>query len=300
MSHEDFFKNEAKKFLKDWQTQTKTVESDGYISYHYDWKFYDVGDLFFYYELDDKDEQDIKLARAQHYIAKMVGFKKWDDLIHASEIELELAELLLRRFKNARDVQDWEETVMFTDIEQYGAEAVLDYAHQYYELGDRKEIVNLPSEKLTILSGKIKSTELNKFSDNNNPDGTLRKSSYVFCTHCNKAFNFTQSKVIRENEKNLTMVVCKNYPECKGTYLDYQVLSPTIMFGQTRIAGLERGISALKTDFTMDTKVQCLHCGKEYLYKEANVVQFPDDDEPLVYCKQYPECDGSLIDMMTV
>ena len=300
MSNLEYFKNEAKKCLKDWQTQTKTVESDGYISYHYDWKFYDVGDLFFYYELDDKDEQDIKLARAQHYIAKMVGFKKWDDLIHASEIELELAELLLRRFKNARDVQDWEETVMFTDIEQYGAEAVLDYAHQYYELGDRKEIVNLPSEKLTILSGKIKSTELNKFSDNNNPDGTLRKSSYVFCTHCNKAFNFTQSKVIRENEKNLTMVVCKNYPNCRGTYLDYKVLSPTIMYGQSRIAGLERGISALKTDFTMDTKVQCLHCGKEYLYKEANVVQFPDDDEPLVYCKHYPECDGSLIDMMTV
>ena len=251
MSNLEFFKNEAKKFLKDWQTQTKTVESDGYISYHYDWKFYDVGDLFFYYELDDKDEQDIKLARAQHYIAKMVGFKKWDDLIHASEIELELAELLLRRFKNARDVQDWEETVMFTGIEQYGAEAVLDYAHQYYELGDRKEIVNLPSEKLTILSGKIKSTELNKFSDNNNPDGTLRKSSYVFCTHCNKAFNFTQSKVIRENEKNLTMVVCKNYPNCRGTYLDYKVLSPTIMYGQSRIAGLERGIQAFKTDYTM-------------------------------------------------
>lgn len=300
MSNLEFFKNEAKKFLKDWQTQTKTVESDGYISYHYDWKFYDVGDLFFYYELDDKDEQGIKLARAQHYIAKMVGFKKWDDLIHASEIELELAELLLRRFKNARDVQDWEETVMFTDIEQYGAEAVLDYAHQYYELGDRKEIVNLPSEKLTILSGKIKSTELNKFSDNNNPDGTLRKSSYVFCTHCNKAFNFTQSKVIRENEKNLTMVVCKNYPNCRGTYLDYKVLSPTIMYGQSRIAGLERGIQAFKTDYTMETKVHCIHCGKEYLYKEANVVQFPDDDEPLVYCKHYPECDGSLIDMMTV
>ncbi len=300
MSNLEFFKNEAKKFLKDWQTQTKTVESDGYISYHYDWKFYDVGDLFFYYELDDKDEQDIKLARAQHYIAKMVGFKKWDDLIHASEIELELAELLLRRFKNARDVQDWEETVMFTDIEQYGAEAVLDYVHQYYELGDRKEIVNLPSEKLTILSGKIKSTELNKFSDNNNPDGTLRMSSYVFCTHCNKAFNFTQSKVIRENEKNLTMVVCKNYPNCRGTYLDYKVLSPTIMYGQSRIAGLERGIQAFKTDYTMETKVHCIHCGKEYLYKEANVVQFPDDDDPLVYCKHYPECDGSLIDMMTV
>jgi len=195
MSNLEFFKNEAKKFLKDWQTQTQTVESDGFISYHYSSKFYDVGDLFFYYELDDKDEQNIKLARAQHYIAKMVGFKKWDDLVHASETELELAELLLRRFKNAQDVQDWEETLMFTGVEQYGKEAVLDYARQYYELGDRKEIVNLPSEKLTILSGKMKSEEFKKFSDENNPDGTLRKSSYVFCTHCNKAFNFTQSKV---------------------------------------------------------------------------------------------------------
>ena len=73
MSHEEFFKNEAKKFLKDWQTQTQTVESEGLIFYHYDWKFYDVGDLFLYYELDDEDQQEIKLARAQHYIAKMVG-----------------------------------------------------------------------------------------------------------------------------------------------------------------------------------------------------------------------------------
>lgn len=95
-----------------------------------------LGDLFFYYEFDDKDEQDIKLARAQHLNAKMVGFKKWDDLIRASETELQLAELLLRRFKTAQDVQDWEETLNFTGIEQYGVEAVLDYARQYYELGD--------------------------------------------------------------------------------------------------------------------------------------------------------------------
>lgn len=300
MSNLEFFKKEAKKFLKDWQTQTKTIESDGFISYHYSPKFYDVGDLFSYYELDDKDEQDIKLARAQHYIAKMVGFKKWDDLIHATDIELELAELLLRRFRNAQDVQNWEETLLFTGIEQYGVDAVLDYARQYYELGDRKEIVNLPPEKLTLLSGKMKSGELNKFSDENNPDGMIRKSSYVFCTYCNKAFKFTQSKVIRENEKNLTMVVCKNYPKCHGTYLDYKILSPTIMYGQTRIAGLERGIKAFKAAYTMDTKVHCIHCGNEYLYKEANVVQFPDDDEPLVYCKHYPECDGNLIDMMAV
>ena len=156
MSNLEFFKNEAKKFLKDWRTQIKTVESDGFISYHYDWKFYDVGDLFFYYELDDEDEQDIKLARAQHWISKMVGFKKWDELIHASDIELELAEFLLRRFKNAQDVQDWEETVLFAGLADLEPETKLDYARQYYELGDKAAIVNHPTEQITILSGKLK------------------------------------------------------------------------------------------------------------------------------------------------
>ena len=240
MTHIEFFKKEAKNFLKDWQTQIKTVESDGFISYHYDWKFYDVGDLFFYYELDDKDEQDIKLARAQHWISKMVGFKKWDELIHASDIELKLAEFLLRRFKNAQDVQDWEETVLFAGLADLEPETKLDYARQYYELGDKAAIVNHPTEQITILSGKLKTAELNKFSDKNNPDGILRKSSYVFCTHCNEAFNFTQSKVIKDNEKDLTMVVCKNYPKCRGTYLDYKVLTPTVMYGQTKIAVLDK------------------------------------------------------------
>ena len=225
MSNLEFFKKQAKNFLKDWQTQIKTVESDGVISYHYDWKFYDVGNLFFYYELDDKDEQDIKLARAQHWISKMAGFKKWDDLIHASEIELELAEFLLRRFKNAQDVQNWEETIQFAGIAELEPEIKLEYARQYYELGDRAAIVN---------------------------------------------------------------------------GLDYKILTPTVMYGQTKIAGLEKGIKALKTDFTMETKVQCLHCRQEYLYKEASVVQFPDDDEPLVMCKHYPKCDGSVIDMIEV
>lgn len=298
MSRLDLFKKKAKNFLKDWQTQTKTVEDDGYISYHYDWKFYDVGDLFFYYDFDDKDEQDIKLARAQHLIAKMAGFKKWDDLIHASETEQELAELLLRRFKNAQDVQNWEETLMFAGVAQYGAEAVLDYARQYYQLGDAKEIVHLPSDKITVLQGKLRSEALNQFDDMHNPAGSLRKDSSVFCMHCRKAFDFKQSKVIKDNEKNLTMVVCKNYPDCHGTYLDYKVLTPTILYGEAKFAELERGMQAFP-HLKLDSKVHCIHCGKEYLYNEANAVVSPDDGEAYIHCKHYPKCDGTLIDMMS-
>lgn len=297
MSNLDFFHNQAKNFLKDWKTQKQTVESDGYISYHYDWKFYDVGDLFFYYEFDDKDEQDIKLARAQHLIAKMVGFKKWDDLIHASETELQLAELLLRRFKTAQDVQDWEETLNFTGIEQYGVEAVLDYARQYYELGDRKEILNLPSDKITILSGKPRTNEINNFDDKHNPAGSLRKDSTVFCTHCRKTFDFKQSKVIKDNDNNLTMVVCKNYPNCRGTYLDYKVLTPTILYEEARTQSLKNELKGF-SHITMKSRVHCIHCGDEYLYNEANAVISPDDGEVWIHCKNYPKCDGTIIDMM--
>lgn len=298
MSHEDFFRNEAKKFLKDWRTQTQTTRSDGTISYHYDWKFYDVDDLFNFFELDDKDRQEKQLARAQHYIAKIAGYKNWNELIQVSESEFELAELLVRRFKNSQAIIDWIETVDYTGIGHYGVEAILDYARQYFEIGDKKEIVNLPTDKITILSGKLKLAEFNNFSAENNPEGILRKDSTVHCTVCNKDFNFSQSKVIRDNDKKQTLVVCKNYPSCKGTYLDYQVLSPTIMFGKIRLAALERGISEFRTDYTMDTKVHCIHCGKDFLYKEANAVQFPDKDEPLIYCKHFPNCDGSLLDMM--
>lgn len=100
MSNLEFFKKEAKNLLKDWKTQSKTVESDGAVSYSYSPKFYDVKDLFLYYEFGDKDEQDIKLSRAQHLIAKIAGFKKWNELIQASQERLELAELLVRQAKN--------------------------------------------------------------------------------------------------------------------------------------------------------------------------------------------------------
>lgn len=298
MPHLEFFKKEAKNLFKDWQTQSITTGSDGKISYHYDSKFYDVDSLFQFFEWDDKDRQEQILARAQHLLAKIAGYKNWNELIYSSETEQELAELMLRHCKNSEALIDWVQTLEYTNIGEYGVEAVLDYAKQYFELGDRKEIVNLPTDKITILSGKLKLAEFNNFSAENNPEGILRKDSTVHCTVCNKDFNFSQSKVIRDNDKKQTLVVCKNYPSCKGTYLDYQVLTPTIMFGKIRLAALERGISEFRTDYTMDTKVHCIHCGKDFLYKEANVVQFPDKDEPLIYCKHFPNCDGSLLDMM--
>ena len=297
MTNLEFFKNEAKKFLKDWRTQTQTVESDGIILYHYNSTFYDIKGLFLYYELDDKDELDIKLARAQHFIAQMVGFRKWDDLIHATEIELELAEYLLRKFKNAEEIMRWEQLTGAPNITPDNAAELLDYAKYIDEMDERVKIPFLPSEQITILSGKPRINQLNEFDDEHNPGGTLRKDSYVFCPHCEKAFNFNQSKVIKDNSTNLTMVVCKNFPTCKGMYLDYKVLSHTILYGVAREHELEKGFDIFP-NLSMNTKIECLHCGDKYIYNEAKAVIDPNDGEALIHCKNYPKCNGTLIDFM--
>lgn len=103
MSNLEFFKNEAKKFLKDWQTQTITTNTDGSKSYHYDWKFYDVDYHFNKLKLDDKDRLDIKLARSQHWLAQILGQKNWNVLISLTDFELDKAEALLRSIKNQKD-----------------------------------------------------------------------------------------------------------------------------------------------------------------------------------------------------
>lgn len=230
----------------------------------------------------------------------MVGFNKWDDLIHASESELELAKFLLERFKNSQDVQYWEEIKSFTGIEQYGAETMLEYARQHYELGDRQSIVNLPEDRIVVLSGKERKEALKQFDDEHNPAGLLRLDSVVYCSHCRKSFEFSKSKVIKDKETNLTMVVCKNYPDCKCTYLDFKVLTPAILYGDEKMKILEEGRQGRLPQIEMDSKVRCLHCGEEFSYKDAKVVVSPDNHEENIHCKNYPNCDGLSLDLIKV
>ena len=104
MSHIEFFKQESKNLLKDWKTQTITTGSDGTISYHYDSKFYNLDDLFKSLKWDDNDRQQKILARAQHAISQIVGFKNWNSLIASDETELEKAEKLLRALKEKTEL----------------------------------------------------------------------------------------------------------------------------------------------------------------------------------------------------
>lgn len=104
MSYIEFFKKESKNLLKDWKTQSTTTGSDGTISYHYDSKFYNIDDLFKSLHWDDKDRQQVMLARAQHAISQIAGFKNWASLLNACEAELEKAEGLIRALKEKTEL----------------------------------------------------------------------------------------------------------------------------------------------------------------------------------------------------
>jgi hypothetical protein len=133
MSNLEFFKKQSKNFLKDWKSQTKIVETDGNVYFRYSPKFFDIEDWFSYFELSAKDEQDVKLSRAQHYIAKIAGFRKWTDLIAASEKELIYAEIKLRNFKNSMNLIQWEYIEKDYELADLDIDSKIEYAKQFFK-----------------------------------------------------------------------------------------------------------------------------------------------------------------------
>jgi len=94
-----YFKLQAKNLHRDFKTQFQDGEC-----YDYTPRFFDVIQI----TLDfDPDEENLTLMYAQHLIAKMAGFRKWTDMLKASEVELQLAKLL---FDNMHKInaEEWQ------------------------------------------------------------------------------------------------------------------------------------------------------------------------------------------------
>ena len=57
--------------------------------------------------------------------------------------------------------------------------------------------------------------------------------------------------------------------------------------------------------FEPDTIIECIHCGKQFAFKEVKVRRLKpeyndgqEDDFKEIMCKHYPACNGNLIDLM--
>lgn len=99
MTHIEYFKLQAKNLFKDFKTKTKPFDL-----YEYNPQYFDIDRIVVDY---DFDEDNFSLMNAQHIISLMAGFKKWTDLLRASEAELILAKLLFDN-QDKISVDDWE------------------------------------------------------------------------------------------------------------------------------------------------------------------------------------------------
>lgn len=88
----EYFKLQAKKLHKDFKTQKSYFDpAYGHDVYKYEPRFFDVDALALDFDID---EDNFTLMNAQHYIARLVGFRKWTDMLKASPSALELSKLL--------------------------------------------------------------------------------------------------------------------------------------------------------------------------------------------------------------
>ncbi len=87
----DFFKQQSKRLLKDYDTRVFN-EKLGFYEYSPQY-FPDIDYIVIHFDI--KEDGSFTLMNAQHVIARLSGFYKWNELIKASEPILELGKLLL-------------------------------------------------------------------------------------------------------------------------------------------------------------------------------------------------------------
>ena len=112
MTHIEYFKLQAKNLFKDYKTKSPYFDNtiDDYL-YEYTPKYFDIDGIVVAYDLD---EENFSLMNAQHIISLMAGFKKWTDLLKASETELQLAKLLFDN-QDKISIDEWESYLVWAE-----------------------------------------------------------------------------------------------------------------------------------------------------------------------------------------
>ena len=131
MNYLDFFKRQAKNFKKDYDNRT----FDGEIYSYNNPKFFsDIDDIIVSFDIDEY--KPFTLMNAQHIIALLAGFNKWESLIHSDEFGLELGKLLLKHrndWINGYNLwDDWDNTLLMNNMRNWDNESKLQYFKERY------------------------------------------------------------------------------------------------------------------------------------------------------------------------
>ena len=116
MNHIDFFKLQAKRLKNDFNTKKRIYDEtgNGYLL-EFTPKYFDVENIEVTYDLSNKEIESFSLMKSQHFIAQLVGFRKWNDLINSDPDELELAKLLFEN-QHKLSIDDWEGYITEAEI----------------------------------------------------------------------------------------------------------------------------------------------------------------------------------------
>lgn len=131
----NFFKLQSKNLHRDFKRRKPVSDSaDIAWSYEYEPKYFDVLLVMIDFKLD---EEKLTLMKAQHAIAQMAGFKKWTDLIKASEADLKIAKILYEN-QSTVDLFMWESYIAEAEeMNQtiFDSETKLAICEQAFEMG---------------------------------------------------------------------------------------------------------------------------------------------------------------------
>ena len=188
MEHIEYFKLQAKNLLKDYKTRFFNEKEEVY-DYHA--KYFDINGIFCDFGISDcKDDFSFTLMNAQHVIAQLAGFENWDELVKESPASLELSHCL---FDNSNyKIKNKDKGYTSTNI--------------YYELDEQEKLI------------AIKVHQEKGFS--------FMPEDKVECLHCGDRYQFKNVKALRvkpqyRTTKDFDEIVCKNYPRCNGSIIDF-------------------------------------------------------------------------------
>ena len=120
----EFFKQQSKNFMKDYKTRVFN-EAEGVYEYSPKY-FQDIEDIIVDFDINEDDS--FTLMNAQHIIALLAGFSKWNELIQATESALEIGKLLLvNRYHPdwVNIVEDWK-SYEYQNLQDFDDDAKLE------------------------------------------------------------------------------------------------------------------------------------------------------------------------------
>jgi hypothetical protein len=227
----DYLKLQAKNLFRDYKTKKPVFDSMiGNYLYEYTPKYFDINGIVSDYDID---EDNFSLMNAQHIIAHMVGFRKWTDLIKATNEEVELAKLLFDN-QHKIGIEDWKMYIVRTEYDNktiFDPEEKLEIFKEVFvkETGHRNPF---PDYRL---NPKIQdSEERQPIDDDLNEKDLYEEASLapanndnpivmVECLHCGEQFLSSETKLIKlkgESDDG-AQEVCKHWPECDGRGWDF-------------------------------------------------------------------------------